>query len=73
MQNREPARPGVDNPVIVVDDGVEFEVVWSGSDALLPPRQTKPDLTWEPPRRLYNKKPVTVTVDAGASAPVEQK
>lgn len=34
---------------------VEYEVVWNGGE-LLPPRPTKPDDTWTPPRRLYNRK-----------------
>ncbi len=53
-----------------LDKDEELVVVWSGADELLPPRETKPDLTWEPPRRLYNRK--TVTVNTGASAPVEK-
>ncbi len=41
----------------------EWEVVWSGSDPLLPPRPSKPNPIWEenpltaePLKRLYNKK-----------------
>lgn len=34
----------------------EYEVVWSGKMPLLPERTTKPDITWVPPKRLYNKK-----------------
>jgi hypothetical protein len=43
----------------------DLEVVWNGEmkAPLLPPRETKPDLTWEPPRRLYNRKPAVVTVE----------
>jgi hypothetical protein len=47
------------------EDEIEYETIWSGADELLPPRDTQPDLTWQPPRRLYNKKPVTVIVNVG--------
>jgi hypothetical protein len=52
-----------------VDKDEELVVVWSGRDELLPPRDTQPDLTWQPPRRLYNKKPVTVTVNVTGTGP----
>lgn len=76
MQSRNPTQ-GVDNRLIVVDDGVEFETVWSGADELLPPRSTKPDLTWEPPRRLYNKRadakaPTVVVGEHSATIMVEE-
>ncbi len=49
-----------------------LETVWDGSmkAPLLPPRETKPDLTWEPPRRLYNRKPVFVNVNVTDTAHV---
>lgn len=57
-----------------LDNDEELVVVWSGADELLPSRETKPDLTWEPPRRLYNRKQkVTITVDARTSVLVEKK
>ncbi len=34
----------------------ELEVVWSGGMELLPPRDQRPDPTWTPPKRLYNRK-----------------
>ncbi len=37
-------------------DPNDYEVVWSGKDELLPPRTSHPDPTWEPGKRLYNKK-----------------
>lgn len=50
----------------IIDDGVEMEVVWDGGE-LLPPRATIPDLTWEPPRRLYNRKETPPTVLVGGN------
>ena len=37
-------------------DDDEYEVVWSGRDPLLPPRESKPHYTWVEPRRIWNKK-----------------
>lgn len=56
-----------------LDKDEELVVVWSGADELLPPRQTKPDLTWEPPRRLYNRKPPAATVGTQDAAPVAEE
>jgi hypothetical protein len=33
----------------------QFEVVWSGKGLLLPPRETKPDEMWTPPKRAWNR------------------
>lgn len=40
----------------VTDDGMTYEVVWSGGEGLVPGRETKPSGFWTPPKRLYNKK-----------------
>ena len=34
----------------------ELEVVWSGKDELLPPRDQKPNFTWVAPKRKYTRK-----------------
>lgn len=39
-----------------LDDGTEFEVVWSGGEGLIPDRESRPSDLWEPPKRAYNKK-----------------
>lgn len=40
------------------DDGVEFEVVWSGKMSLLPERLTKPSPLWDngKSKRQWNRK-----------------
>ena len=38
-----------------IDDHIEFVVVWSGGDGLIPDRTTKTTEFWVPPNRLYNK------------------
>lgn len=40
----------------IVNDGIEFEVIWDGGEGLIPPRDTKNIGFWTPPKRLYNKK-----------------
>lgn len=53
-----------------LDNPDDFEVVWSGRDPLLPPRNTKPDIAWEPPRRLYNReKTPVVTIGERSATP----
>lgn len=37
-------------------EGVEFEVVWSGGEGLVPDRSSKVTELWVPPPRIYNKK-----------------
>lgn len=39
----------------VTINGVEFEVVWSGGEGLIPDRQTKVPAGWTPPPRIYNR------------------
>ena len=41
----------------------EWEVVWDGSKPLLPPRESKPDPTWEPSKRLYNRRSEQIASD----------
>lgn len=33
----------------------DLEVIWSGRGLLLPPRETKPDGMWKPPKRIWNR------------------
>lgn len=40
----------------VVDDGVEFEVVWDGTRDLIGDRPSRASDSWEPPKRIYIKK-----------------
>lgn len=37
------------------EDDIEYEVVWSGKDELLPPRDQHPDPTWTAPKQQVNK------------------
>lgn len=40
---------------IITIDGVEYEVLWSGGEGLIPSRVTKITGFWTPPKRIYNK------------------
>lgn len=39
---------------LVIDDGIEFIIVWAGGEGLAADRETR-SLNWVAPKRLYNK------------------
>jgi hypothetical protein len=47
---------GDDELPTIIDNGVEFQVIWSGGQELIGPRDSVKTSGWSPSRRLYNKK-----------------